>query len=79
VQLLDTAAWYLQSMQTKGVKQVPKIYWTMIGALILWAFFGWLFSFEHSVIFLLCLIYAHVVVHDVHDTGNKGNVEDDQR
>ena len=57
---------------------MPKIYWTMIVALILWAFFGWLVSFEHSVIFLLCLIYAHIVVYDVHDTGNKGNVEDDQ-
>ena len=60
------------------MKQVPKIYWTMVGALILWVFFGLILPFEHSVIFLLCLIYAHEIVYDVHDTGNKSNAEDDQ-
>jgi len=57
---------------------VPKIYWAMIGALILWVFFGLILPFEHSVIFLLCLIYAHEIVYDAHSAGNKdesGRVE----
>ena len=54
---------------------MPKIYWAMIGALILWVFFGLILPFEHSIIFLLCLIYAHVVVYDVHSAGNKDESE----
>ena len=57
-------------------KERPVTNWivSMMGALFLWGVFN-LLSFEHSVPFLLCLIYARLIVLDILGPSKKGNVE----
>ena len=57
-------------------KEEPVTNWivSMMGALFLWGIFN-LLTFEHSVLFLLCLIYARLIVHDISGPSKKGNTE----